>query len=139
VQVRLDAMELHRPRQWGGMLARLSSLRAVGAGSVLCAAVAGLARGHQLVAREQIIRSTADLDWATIRKYTTNYQVVIEQEPGSGGKESAEATIRNLAGHRCIADKVTGSKEVRAEPFPAQWQVGNIGAVANGPGPTSHR
>jgi hypothetical protein len=44
---------------------------------------------------------------------------VIEMEPGSGGKESAEATIRNLAGHICIADKPGAgrSKEVRAEPI----------------------
>jgi hypothetical protein len=47
------------------------------------------------------------------------FTIVIEQEPGSGGKESAEATIRNLAGHICIADKPGAgrSKEVRAEPF----------------------
>jgi predicted phage terminase large subunit-like protein len=55
---------------------------------------------------------------------------VIEQEPGSGGKESAEATIRNLAGFTVIADKVTGSKEVRAEPFAAQVQGGNVSLVA---------
>ena len=32
----------------------------------------------------------------------TDTIIYIEQEPGSGGKESAEATIRNLAGFRCI-------------------------------------
>src|SRR5271157_5511806 len=36
------------PAPMGRVLARLSSLPAVGTGSVLCAAVAGLARGHQL-------------------------------------------------------------------------------------------
>jgi hypothetical protein len=36
--------------------------------------------------------------------------VGVEQEPGSGGKESAESTIRNLIGFRCFADRVTGSK-----------------------------
>ena len=55
-----------------------------------------------------------------------NYEVVIEQEPGSGGKELAEATIRNLAGYRVRADKVTGSKTVRAQPFVAQVQGGNV-------------
>jgi hypothetical protein len=39
----------------------------------------------------------------------TSYEVVIEQEPGSGGKESAENTIRMLAGMKVTADKVTGS------------------------------
>jgi len=58
--------------------------------------------------------------------YAAYYEVGVEQEPGSGGKESAEATIRNLAGFRAFADKVTGSKEVRAEPFAAQVQGGNV-------------
>lgn len=58
------------------------------------------------------------------------YEVVVEQEPGSGGKESAEATIRNLRGFRCFADKVTGSKETRAEPFAAQVQGNNVWMVA---------
>ena len=39
-------------------------------------------------------------------------------------------TIRNLAGFRVFADKVTGSKEVRAEPFAAQVQGGNVKLVA---------
>ena len=38
-----------------------------------------------------------------------------EQEPGSGGKESAEATVRLLAGFPVRTETVTGSKEVRAE------------------------
>jgi predicted phage terminase large subunit-like protein len=57
-------------------------------------------------------------------------KVVIEQEPGSGGKESAEATIRNLAGFVAVADKVTGDKVVRAEPFAAQVQGSNVVMVA---------
>ena len=58
------------------------------------------------------------------------YEVGVEQEPGSGGKESAENTIRNLAGFKVYADKVTGSKEVRAEPFAAQVQGGNVSMMA---------
>jgi predicted phage terminase large subunit-like protein len=54
----------------------------------------------------------------------------VEQEPGSAGKESAENTIRNLAGYRVFADRVTGSKEVRAEPFAAQIQGGNVYLIA---------
>ena len=59
---------------------------------------------------------------------TWSFTVVIEVEPGSGGKESAEATIRNLAGHACIGDKPGAgrSKELRAEPFAAQVQGGNV-------------
>ena len=59
-----------------------------------------------------------------------NYEIVVEQEPGSGGKESAEATIRHLRGFRVRTDRVTGSKEVRAEPFAAQVQGGNVWLVA---------
>jgi hypothetical protein len=50
VQVRLEAKELHRPRQWGCGLARLPSLRAVGAGSLLVVATARFARRNQLAA-----------------------------------------------------------------------------------------
>ena len=41
-------------------------------------------------------------------------------------KESAEEYYRNLAGFCVSADRVTGSKEVRAEPFGAQVQAGNV-------------
>lgn len=76
--------------------------------------------------REKTIKSTCDADRIWLRKLGKGYKVIVEQEPGSGGKESAESTIRNLAGHHVIADKVTGSKEVRAEPFAAQCQGGNV-------------
>ena len=40
--------------------------------------------------------------------------------------------MRNLAGYRVIADRVTGkgSKEIRAEPFAAQVQAGNVALCA---------
>ena len=74
--------------------------------------------------RETKIKFWAERDRANARPGT--YEVVVEQEPGSGGKESAESTIRNLAGFKVAADKVTGSKEVRAEPFAAQVQNGSV-------------
>ena len=37
-----------------------------------------------------------------------------------------------LAGFVCFADRVTGSKQVRADPFAAQVQAGNVRLV-NGP------
>jgi predicted phage terminase large subunit-like protein len=69
--------------------------------------------------REQKIRSTAEVDGNGVT-------VWVEQEPGSGGKESAESTIRNLSGFRAFADRVTGDKETRAEPYAAQVQGGNV-------------
>src|SRR5262249_57547565 len=46
--------------------------------------------------REQQIKSCAERDKRNCKLGT--YEVGVEQEPGSGGKESAEATIRNLPG-----------------------------------------
>jgi hypothetical protein len=60
------------------------------------------------VDRERIIKEWAERDKQQLRN--TPYEVGVEQEPGSGGKESAESTIRNLIGFRCFADRVTGSK-----------------------------
>lgn len=75
--------------------------------------------------REDVIRATAERDGAET-------VVGIEQEPGSGGKESAEATIRNLAGFRVFADRVTGDKVTRAEPLAAQVEAGQVKLVAGG-------
>jgi len=72
--------------------------------------------------REQRMRIYAEAD----KKLCKNYTIVVEQEPGSAGKVSADHTIRNLAGFRVYADRVTGSKQVRAEPFAAQVQAGNV-------------
>lgn len=69
--------------------------------------------------REKIIRQTAITDG-------TDVDVVIEQEPGSGGKESAEGTIRNLAGFRVKSDRPTGDKAKRADPYSVQVNNGNV-------------
>jgi predicted phage terminase large subunit-like protein len=89
--------------------------------------ISHMARGRWgALEREQKIKLLADAD----AKLFKSYEVGVEQEPGSGGKESAEATVRNLAGKVAFADRVTGSKEVRAEPFVAQCQNGNVRLVA---------
>ena len=69
--------------------------------------------------RENIIKQVAELDG-------NNVTIYIEQEPGSGGKESAESTIRNLAGFRCYADRPTGDKIMRADTFAVQLNAGNV-------------
>ena len=58
------------------------------------------------------------------------YSVWVEQEGGSGGKESAEATIADLAGYDVHKEPVTGSKVVRANPYAAQCEVGNVRLIA---------
>lgn len=69
--------------------------------------------------RNRIMKQTAKLDGV-------NTKIWVEQEPGSSGKESAEATKRDLAGYPVFAERVTGSKEVRAEPFAAQCEASNV-------------
>jgi predicted phage terminase large subunit-like protein len=49
-----------------------------------------------------------------------------EQEPGSGGLESAQITVRSMAGYDVRAERVTGDKEARARPFAAQAEAGNV-------------
>lgn len=75
--------------------------------------------------REERMRQTAQLDddlWGLVSVY-------VEQEPGSGGKESAERSIMNLRGHDVHADRVTGDKETRARPYSAQVEAGNVKLV----------
>ncbi len=79
--------------------------------------------GHwSALRREQIMRTTAVRDGEEVR-------IWIEQEPGSGGKESAEASIRNLAGYVVHSDRVTGDKVSRAQPLAAQCEAGNVKVV----------
>ena len=88
--------------------------------------VADIRRGQwSALDRERVILQTAHLD----QQMYPETRIYLEQEPGSGGKESAEASIRMLSGFVAEADKVTGAKELRAEPFAAQWQSGNIKLV----------
>lgn len=75
--------------------------------------------------RENVIKMTTQLDAKDFKGIP--YYVVVEQEPGSGGKESAERSIRMLIGYNVSADKVTGDKITRADPYAAQVQAGNVG------------
>ena len=72
--------------------------------------------------RESRIKQTAILDqerWGAVDTW-------LEQEPGSGGKESAERSVLNLRGFSVHIDRVTSGKEVRADPYAAQVQAGNV-------------
>ncbi len=72
--------------------------------------------------REIVILQTAHIDQQRYREVS----IWVEQEPGSGGKESAERTVQNLAGFTARAEPVTGDKELRAGPLAAQAEVGNV-------------
>jgi predicted phage terminase large subunit-like protein len=69
--------------------------------------------------REDIIKNTAIADGKKVI-------VGLEQEGGSGGKESVESTVRNLAGWRVMVDRPTGDKISRADTFSVQVNNGNL-------------
>jgi len=72
--------------------------------------------------REAAIKAAAKLDGRECN-------VWVEQEPGSGGKDSAFYTIKNLRGYHVQADKVgssDGNKVMRAGPFADQVNIGNV-------------
>ena len=66
--------------------------------------------------REQFIKNCCTLDNERYKRVKT----WVEQEPGSGGKESAESTIANLAGFSIQADRVTGDKVTKSQ-FPKNF------------------
>jgi phage terminase large subunit-like protein len=72
--------------------------------------------------REAIIKQTAKADGQEVI-------IWIEQEPGSGGKESAESTIKNLAGFTVFKECPTGDKAYRADPYSVQVNNGLIHIV----------
>lgn len=56
-------------------------------------------------------------------------QIWMEQEGGSGGKDSARASVRNLAGFPVRYETATGNKQFRAEPFAAVCQAGFVSVL----------
>ena len=88
--------------------------------------VEGCARG-QWSARD---RNAEVLRTARLDKY--DVKIWIEQEGGSGGKESAAISVQDLAGFEVRAETVTGSKLARAGAFAAQVEAGNVYVVVTG-------
>lgn len=69
---------------------------------------------------EALVARTASQDGDKVR-------IIMEQEPGSSGKNNISNYTRNiLPGYRFKGVRSTGSKEVRAEPFAAQVEAGNV-------------
>lgn len=71
------------------------------------------------------IKSTAVMDKSKYKKV----RVRLPQDPGQAGKDQAENFIKFLAGFSVVAERESGSKETRAEPFASQWQHGNVDIV----------
>ena len=74
--------------------------------------------------RETVIEQTATQDGPNCMQW-------IEQEPGSGGKESAENTVKRLGkkGLICTAERPVGDKFYRADPFSVAWNRGQVWMV----------
>lgn len=76
--------------------------------------------------REQAIKQTAARD-AALPIHVTQW---IEQEGGSGGKESALNTVINtLPGYDVEYETASGAKETRWKPYSAQVKAGNVALV----------
>ena len=78
--------------------------------------------------RNQRIVQQAKLDRSRL---TCRYEIWIEQEPGSGGLESALTSRDELAGFAVHTKVATGSKDLRAAPFAAWAEAGHV-QVAQG-------
>jgi len=72
--------------------------------------------------RDQMMQKTAENDRLEFGKVKTFHQ----QDPGSAGKDSAEATNRVLIGFAAFFETVTGDKETRSEPMESAFQGGLI-------------
>ena len=81
--------------------------------------------------RERIIRETAIAD---NRRYKTAgrrapVSIIFEQEPGSGGKQSAAMTARTLEGFQFYIEKPVTNKVARARPLASYFKAGQVRLV----------
>lgn len=74
--------------------------------------------------REKVIKQTAELDAQKYGRF--GVKIWQEQEPGSGGKESAQNTVKNLAGFIINTEKPVTNKDARLDPFASQAEAGNV-------------
>lgn len=74
---------------------------------------------------ERTVKNTALIDKEKYKRV----KIRLSQDPGQAGKAQVEQYIKLLAGFNVKAERETGSKETRAEPFAAQWQAGNVDVV----------
>lgn len=82
--------------------------------------VADMVRGQWSTdKRNEKILQTAAMDGVSVR-------IRGAQDPGSAGVDSAKAFVRMLAGYSVKTERVSGSKENRADPFSAQVNAGNV-------------
>lgn len=73
--------------------------------------------------RDVQIEDTTDADYD---RYGNTVQIWLEQEPGSSGIDVIRGLQKRLVGYIVRGDRVTGAKTLRAEPFAAQVEAGNV-------------
>ena len=75
----------------------------------------------------KLIKNTAIADKA---KYGLKCQISIPKDPGAAGVIVANNYVKMLSGFPVTVVTPTGAKQVRATPFAAQWQNGNVKVLA---------
>lgn len=69
-----------------------------------------------------LVESTADHDGQGVA-------ITIPEDPGQAGKEQSQSYVGMLAGRNVQPRRASKNKVLRAEPFAAQWQAGNVEVV----------
>lgn len=112
-----EVLEMGKPKQGQGARTAGVKMHLLENGKWL---ISDVVKGRwAAVEREKKIRAVAEADGVKVTIYH-------EQEPGSGGKESAEATNTNLDGFKVYAERPVGDKIYRADPYSVQVNNGNV-------------
>lgn len=69
--------------------------------------------------RERVIQNVARMDGYHVK-------IGLEEEGGSGGKDSVRFTTRRLHGYILQSERPTGDKTLRADPYSVQVNEGNV-------------
>jgi predicted phage terminase large subunit-like protein len=70
----------------------------------------------------ELVKRTANQDGMRVA-------IRLPQDPGQAGKDQVASYVGELFGWPVFTRLVTGDKVLRAEPFAAQWQAGNVEVV----------
>jgi predicted phage terminase large subunit-like protein len=135
-RVKAAPYQAARVRYWDRAATPDGGCRTVG--TLMCKSPAGNLYVEHVVAgqwgpdeRDEIILATA---WGDRKRYGPQHapRIYLEQEPGSAGIDSYRHLARKLQGFPVYADRVTGAKEVRAEPWASQCAAGTVFLVEDG-------
>lgn len=80
---------------------------------------------------DEVDRKFKNLSFSDMNRFP-GCRVRIPQDPGAAGKSRAEYLASTVAGCNVVVEPVSGSKEIRAESFSAQWRAGNV-RIVKGP------